>query len=365
MTYAEAVNAKSAAETRWANAQKLERGQSFGRFLDDGQEKMNAAATFWADKEYAFAKGKYDEVAALCDKLFQLEAKRQAAQDARAKAAAAQTAAKDAGAEADAGIVWANAGLLMEQAAADFERADFPQAQANWGEAAKKYAEAATQAREAQAVREAEARKQAEAKRKAAEAAAAAAAAKKAAEEAARKPDLKSPFANSLGMEFVPVAGLSGVLFSKWETRNVDYRAFKSAHDSGSFEGNSLNEDSQPAVNVSWDEAQAFCAWLTQKEQAAKRSFSGWTVIDGYNDGYAVAAPVGSFDANANGLYDMGGNVWEWCEDFYDGQSGSRVLRGGSWTYSFYPRSLLSSCRLNVPPDGRGVSHGFRVVLSR
>jgi len=79
-------------------------------------------------------------------------------------------------------------------------------------------------------------------------------------------------------------------------------------------------------------------------------------------DSYEHTSPVGSFGANRYGLYDMGGNVWQWCEDFYAGQSGDRVLRGGSWG-DYESGRLLSSCRLVNAPGLRSSSRGFRVVL--
>jgi formylglycine-generating enzyme required for sulfatase activity len=72
---------------------------------------------------------------------------------------------------------------------------------------------------------------------------------------------------------------------------------------------------------------------------------------------------VGSFKPNRCGLYDLGGNVWEWCEDWYDSEQKYRVLRGASWPDVFVPRNLLSSCRNDFTPDGRYVNYGFRVVL--
>ena len=82
----------------------------------------------------------------------------------------------------------------------------------------------------------------------------------------------------------------------------------------------------------------------------------------GFNDGKVVTAPVGSFRPNDLGIYDLGGNVWEWCKDKYDADSASRVLRGGS-SYPYDRDYLLWSFRLPHDPDFRLVNFGFRCVV--
>ena len=171
------------------------------------------------------------------------------------------------------------------------------------------------------------------------------------------------------------------------------------------FEGDSL-----PVEQVSWDEAVEFCDRLTIKTGRTYRlpSEAQWEYAcrggktspfafgktlttdlanyDGnftYDDGpkgeYREATtPVGDFPANAYGLYDMHGNVWEWCEDHwhsdYEGapedgtawlENGSkpdaaRVRRGGSWNY--FPWGCRSACRSYVAAGSRGSLIGFRVV---
>ena len=226
-------------------------------------------------------------------------------------------------------------------------------------------------------------------------------------------PPLNAPDKNSLGMQVVPVSGTE-VLFSVWDTRVKDYKVYASAAGGVDNEWQSpgfSQGPEHPVVKVSWDDAKAFCAWLTAKERkdgliGDNQSYrlptdaewsvavglteaSGGTPKDKYMkvagvypwgttwpppdgagnygsslkvDTYEYTSPVGSFSANRFGLYDLGGNVWQWCEDFYDGQSGSRVLRGGSWYY-YDPVILLSSCRFNHTPDGRYYNFGFRCVL--
>ena len=86
---------------------------------------------------------------------------------------------------------------------------------------------------------------------------------------------------------------------------------------------------------------------------------------------------MGSFAANAWGLHDMHGNVWQWCEDWYDAEYVTntldvnrvnqtkgqfRVLRGGSWSHE--PRHCRSAYRGVSPPGGRNGGSGFRVLMS-
>ncbi|MGC6426559.1 MAG: protein kinase domain-containing protein [Akkermansiaceae bacterium] len=89
--------------------------------------------------------------------------------------------------------------------------------------------------------------------------------------------------------------------------------------------------------------------------------------IEGYNDGFAEAAPVGRFPANAIGLHDLGGNVKEWVSDaFKKGEEGAKrgVLRGADWK-SYDPAHLELRHRAFVSPQIRSVLCGFRVVLAK
>ncbi len=219
----------------------------------------------------------------------------------------------------------------------------------------------------------------------------------------------EQPWANSLGMKFVPVAG-TAVLFSVWDTRVQDYEAFAIAT-RRSWDRLSVSGPAHPAVDVSWDDAQAFAKWLTEKEQQEGKLTAGqgyrlpqdweWSVAVGLNeprdgtpqeknmkipnvypwgtqwppprgagnyeqdmkvDDYEYTSPVGSFAANHFGLYDMGGNVWQWCEDRYYSEQKYRVLRGGSFIDDDSDH-LLSSKRYNHAPDTANISIGFRLVL--
>jgi formylglycine-generating enzyme required for sulfatase activity len=100
--------------------------------------------------------------------------------------------------------------------------------------------------------------------------------------------------------------------------------------------------------------------WRRIKERELAPDFP---VIEGYNDGYPRTSPVGSFEANQFGLFDMWGNAWQWCEDWFNAKMEFRVWRGASW-YNSNPDNLRASFRSYYPPLNRNVTVGFRCVVA-
>lgn len=142
----------------------------------------------------------------------------------------------------------------------------------------------------------------------------------------------------------------------------------------------------RPVENITWQQAVDFCQRLTEAEQAAGKLPAGYKyslpteaqwnafVADAdYNSAIlaldttvtpASTAEVGSSDPNQYGLYDVLGNVWEWCLDNYDAQGRTRVMRGGGWLSS---RDTFPNKNTR---NGGGVNYrdkftGFRVVLTK
>jgi serine/threonine protein kinase len=204
---------------------------------------------------------------------------------------------------------------------------------------------------------------------------------------------------NSLGMRFVPVGNLWVCV---WETRVKDFTKFYDATrynaGVGWREPGFPQTPSHPVVEVSWNDAQAFCRWLTDKEgkdkfleQAAYRlpTQAEWQQLlrASYTTGQylwgdtwplpsetanladnlsydrnAFTAPVGSYRPTKSGIFDLVGNVWEWCADSA-GPAKERTVLGESWLQ--YPGSNLSlQDRRSLDVGDRGRDVGFRIVLA-
>jgi formylglycine-generating enzyme required for sulfatase activity len=211
-------------------------------------------------------------------------------------------------------------------------------------------------------------------------------------------------------MKFVP---LGEIRISVWETRVQDYATFLQATGRRYEPTDFQQAPNHPIVKVNWFDAIAFCKWLTDKERDEnliedRQSYrlptdKEWSQAVGLQnevggtpqarDGkikseypwgkqwpppagagsYSVpqkrsgTTPVGNFKANSFGVYDLGGNVWEWCADTYKGGTGGAprdwgVLRGGSWATS-NKLEMQSSYRNVIDRNDRDVIYGFRCVL--
>ena len=134
--------------------------------------------------------------------------------------------------------------------------------------------------------------------------------------------------------------------------------------------------DNLPVECVSWNDCQEFIEKINQitgkkfslptetQWQFAAKSCDEQNLDDiawYYENSDNTTHPVATKLPNKYGLYDMFGNVWEWCEDLYDSSGPYRVVRGGS--IYFYAYSLRSACRFGLYPYFAGSNYGFRLCL--
>lgn len=187
-------------------------------------------------------------------------------------------------------------------------------------------------------------------------------------------------------------AGRHPVTFAQWEVCVADGGVSHRPSDEGWGRG------TRPVINVSWDDVQLYTQWLTRKtgreyrllteaewEYAARAGtttrYSWGDTITARNANYAdsrnrMTTEVCRYPANANGLYDVLGNVWEWVEDcWHDSYEGApadgsawkqggnsrwRVLRGGAWNcMAGHVRSAVRGCD---SPGRRSMAYRFRVA---
>ena len=161
---------------------------------------------------------------------------------------------------------------------------------------------------------------------------------------------------------------------SQWEwVKGADWR--HPAGPASSIDG----KDDHPVVQVSWDDAKAFCDWAdlalpTEEEwEKAARGTDGrlwpWGNEEptaahcNFNRHVGATTPAGQYSPKGDSPYgcaDMAGNVWEWTESWYDEPKARRVVRGGSWDFSQY--GARAAYRLYVHPSGRSDNVGCRVV---
>jgi len=191
--------------------------------------------------------------------------------------------------------------------------------------------------------------------------------------------------------------GMLEVTQSQWE-KVVGTNIYSQKNKVNASSTNGVGPD-YPMYYVNWEEAMEFCRLLSDKtgktytlpteaqwEYAARggkradgTKYAGSNIVDavawcGDNSGYSTH-PCGTKRANALGIYDMSGNVWEWCKDWYSSSytsydtnnptgpsSGSnRVRRGGGWFY--VAACCRVACRGSYSPGYRDNCIGFRVVL--
>lgn len=198
------------------------------------------------------------------------------------------------------------------------------------------------------------------------------------------------------------------IWFGKYEVTNEQYKRFKSSHSSMFREEFNLDDKHQPVVFVNWQQANIYCKWLTRNfssylpegfefrlpsekewtttaqcgenriypwgnsmppkygnysDSSLKTQIADWQGINNYTDGHIVTCNVADSGSNEWGVFGLAGNVWEWCNDWYDNSYSYKVLHGGSWDYDEEPMIRINARGFDRP-DTRDDTIGFRVVAA-
>ncbi len=197
--------------------------------------------------------------------------------------------------------------------------------------------------------------------------------------------------------QYLAFANATQSHFPEWMEEGSPYNIYTGSDDYYKALGDALTEPTHPVVGVSWEDAVAYCEWLSQETgytyrlpTEAEWEFAARGGNPEKGQGYVYAGsnevdevgwysqnsdkrthPVGQKATNGLLLYDMSGNVWEWCQDWYAAYPSSpqtnpqgpengvyRVLRGGSW--SSVATYLRVSRRFSSDPSSRNYDVGFR-----